>query len=368
MSDTSEFICQVVKIVGTEPHPNADKLDLVTISLDGTAPFPQKIINSKGGLVAGDDAIYVGPDSVVPLDSPHFEFLKGRLDAKGKTHYRVRSARIRGVYSPGLLIGLLQDHAASPGLGQDVSAALGVTNWSGEPNTPGASSVGSMPKLRAKDIFPVYAVHSLKKCPTFFKEGELVSVTEKIHGTNFRFGYGGRHRFYYGTHRTNLSDPRGVLARLWDWLRRRFIANGNPGFNNPWTEAVEKFKLPEVCKKAKDYVFYGELYGVTANGAAVQKGYTYGADSLQLAVFDVYDARNKCWLKWYQRYDLLWELELPRVKQVSFCLFSFQDIKVFAEQDSFLGGIREGVVVESVADPTRKAKWVSERYHLSKHD
>lgn len=110
MSNDSEFICSVVLVTATELHPGADKLELVTISLDGENQYPSKIVNSKGGLKPGDTAVYIGPDSVVPLGdttapSP-FAFLRDRLDAQGKTHYRIRSARIRGIYSAGLLIGL----------------------------------------------------------------------------------------------------------------------------------------------------------------------------------------------------------------------------------------------------------------------
>lgn len=386
MSNDSEFICNVVQILATEPHPNADRLDLVTISLDGATIFPSKIVNSRGDFTPGDYAVYVGPDSVVPLSGP-FEFLQSRLDAKGKTHYRVRSARIRGVYSPGLLIrvpdyGTEQQIFQGVVIGESYATALGVTNWSPkEFENSGSASTGSVPKLRAKDIFPVYSVTSLKKCPDLFKEGEPVVITEKIHGTNFRFGYGGRRRFYYGTHRTNLSDVRPWYTRLADyvrgiipWLPRSNAVNRNPGYDNPWAQAVHDYDLKKICRDAPEYIFYGELFGCTENGKAIQKGFTYGSDRLNLQIFDVWFPAENRWLTLNEMRGVVWDLGLQTVLYCAIGVpYSFEQVKQIAESDSAFGGIREGVVIESFGwslvnseGERRKAKWVSERYHLTK--
>lgn len=375
MNTKSDFICQVVLVTNVEPHPYADKLDLVAISLDGEADFPQKIISAKSELRPRDRMVYVGPDSIVPLSGP-FEFLKGRLDAKGKTHYRVRSAKLRGLYSPGLLV-RLPDGDASP-VGTEMAEKLGVTNYDTDAHLStgnGGAANTVVPKLRVPDLYPVYGVYSLKKTPDLFQPGELVHVTEKLHGTNFRFGYGGKRNFYYGTHRTNLSDNRGLLARVWDFVTRRNRVNSNPGFNNPWSEAVARFDLKNICKDARDYIFYGELFGRTANGAEVQKGFSYGFNNLELRIFDVYNAAQKTWLNCSDRLGIVGGIGLGPVPPVGYGAgllgtvgFDEEEIKGWAEDDSVFGGIREGVVVESATDATKKAKWVSQRYHLGKYD
>jgi RNA ligase (TIGR02306 family) len=360
----SEFICHVVKVVRTEPHPNADRLELVTISLDGKEEFPDKIINSKGDLQPGELVVYVGPDSIVPLEggvdgtpSP-FAFLKERLDAKGKTHYRIRSARIRGVYSPGLLIRLPM---VVLNLGTSMAAHLGVTNWESDRGLTKSGTTSSVPSVRAKDIYPVYTVYSLRKCPSIFREGELISVTEKIHGTNFRFGYGGRRRFYYGTHRTNLSDNRGLFARLRDFILGRGRVNTNPGgYNNPWKQCVVDYALEKECRDAKNYIFYAEIFG-----PGIQKGWDYGLKKPEFRVFDVYDASDNTWLNSVERQAVAFSCGFRLVPKLGNLYYDLSAIKQFAENDSRFGGVSEGVVVES-RETGKKAKWVSERYRLSK--
>lgn len=376
MSDDnqSEFICHVVKVVRIEPHPNADRLELVTISLDGKEEFPDKIINSKGDLQPGELVVYVGPDSVVPLTaiatdkedamgmSSPFAFLRERLDAKGKSHYRVRSARIRGLYSPGLLIRLPETLGSKLRLGQNVAADLAVTNWESDRGLTKPGTTSSVQQMRAKDIYPVYTVYSLRKCPSIFKDGELVSVTEKIHGTNFRFGYGGSRRFYYGTHRTNLTDNRGFFSRLWDWATNRSRVNTNPGFNNPWQRCVVDYNLEQECKDAKDYIFYAEIFG-----PGIQKGWDYGLKKPEFRVFDVYDVSDGTWLKPLERWIVCGSCGFNLVPDLGILYYNLIDIKDLAEQNSKFGGIREGVVIESL-ETGKKAKWVSERYRLSKAD
>lgn len=371
MNTQSEFICQVVRVVATEPHPNADKLDLVTITLDGKDNFPDKIVNSRGDMQPGELVVYVGPDSVVPLSGP-FNFLNSRLDAKGKTHYRIRSSKIRGVYSPGLLVRLPDGYTKK--LGTDVSDILGVTNYVGNADTnEQPTGTRNVSKVRKKvDLYPVYTVTSLKKAPNLFREGEEVYVTEKLHGTNFRFGYGGRKRFYYGTHRTNLADNRPWYSRLYDAARGRSIVSSNPGFDNPWARAVKLFDLEKACKDAPDYIFYAEIVG-----PKIQSGFGYGTSDINVYVFDVYDTRSGYYLTPKEAKLATWNLGLTCVPNLGnifdestiLSTHYHKDIVNWAELNSTVdGGIMEGIVIEA-KDRTwyggrRKAKWVSRRYHL----
>jgi RNA ligase (TIGR02306 family) len=245
--------------------------------------------------------------------------------------------------------------------GADVSEALGVTNYDAEPQSTRAHGDGKLSSVRAKDIYPVYGVSSLKKCPYLFREGEQVVITEKIHGTNFRFGYGGKRRFYYGTHRTNLQDCRSWFTRLRDFLLRRSVVNSNPGFGNPWSRAVEQYDLESKCKDAREYIFYGEIFG-----PGIQAGFDYSFTEPDIRIFDVYNPKTGEWLDYYERYGLVCSIGLLPVPSLYSGEFSLQRVKQLAEEASwFDGGLREGVVVESLAEQ-KKGKWVSEAYHLAK--
>jgi RNA ligase (TIGR02306 family) len=370
MADDSEFMCCVVRVADVCPHPGADRLELASFTVDGKTTFPYQLVVGRNEFEVGDYGVYISPDSVVPISGP-FAFLSSRLDAKGKERYRIRSAKLRGVFSPGLLV------PAGPGvgdrdLGKDVSEQLGVAKWEpvengidGDELTLNPSGKKLLPPI---DPYPIYSVTALKKCSWLFEEGEDVVVTEKIHGTNFRFGYGGRDKFYYGTHRTPLVDVRSWWQKLADWTKgKRRRINHRPGFGNPWSEAVEKFELEDVCRFYPDFVFYGELFGTTSTGRKIQD-LTYGVGGLGLMIFDIWHAGEQRWLAAAERYGdvktCLNKLGLAYVATLHRGPYSADLIKRLAEEDSVYGGIREGVIIESTAGLRRKAKWVSERYHL----
>src|SRR5437868_1923176 len=78
----------IVRIAAVEPHPQADRLEIVRL-------WGYTCVVGKGQFRAGDLACYVPPDSVVP-SGPPFEFLGD--------HRLIRVRRYRGVVSQGLLI------------------------------------------------------------------------------------------------------------------------------------------------------------------------------------------------------------------------------------------------------------------------
>lgn len=369
MADDSEFICSVVRIVSVDLHPGADRLVLVRFALHEGETYPDAVVAGKDEYQAGDLAVYVSPDSVVPIDHPEFAFLSSRPDGRGKSKFRVRSARLRGLYSPGLLV----HHCGAQALGADVSAALGVEKW--EPEEQKARWIETAPGEVKKfvpppDRFPIYSVTSMKKVPALFNEGEPVVITEKIHGTNFRFGYGGGEKLFYGIHRTALTDVRTFWRKCLDYVRgRRIHVNNSPGFGNPWEEAVELFELRDVCRTFPELLFYGELFGTTSNGKKVQD-LTYGLNScLGLRVFDVWHGAEKRWLTYAEKEPVMARmasLGIYPVKVLHSGLYSSAAMRELAEQDSAFGGIREGVVVEALGGIRRKGKWVSQRYHLRK--
>lgn len=101
----------VVRIKTIEDHPNAHSLDIIPLYEGGF-----NAIARKGDFKVGDLAIYVEPDYVVPPDAEMFAFLP---------HKRVKSKKLRGVWSQGLLV------PALPGMeeGQDVMEMLGIVRY-----------------------------------------------------------------------------------------------------------------------------------------------------------------------------------------------------------------------------------------------
>lgn len=350
----TEFAAEVVRVTRIEPHPNADRLELARFEMKDLGETSYTVVVQKGTYRPGDCAAYFSVDCIVPTAHPDFAFLKDRLDGAGKEFYRLKAARLRGVFSQGLLVPV-KGHQ----FGDQVAEHYGVTYHRPEEKTEEGNG-GAAPKRQVKQPWPIYGVASLKKTPDLFAEGELVHVTEKIHGTNIRFGWV-RRRF--------LGIPVG-----WKFLvgSHRVLKTGcgGPGYygEDVWSEAAERMGLAEKTRDFKGWLFVGELYGFTYSGKPIQD-LTYGrgiSSGPGLVVFDVQDPKGR-WLNPFERKVALTiaELEGPPVV-ASDCFGSW--VPSFAEGRSFLDihQIREGIVVESVSGERKKAKYVSEGYLMRK--
>lgn len=351
----TEYTAEVVRITRVMAHPNADRLDIVRFEMEGLGETGYEVVVRKGEYIPGEEAIYLSVDCVVPTSHPKFAFLLDRIDGRGKERFRIRAARLRGVFSQGLLVqtnGLYQ-------FGQDVSAELGVTYHRPPEPDEGPTQPTAKPKPQP---MPVYTVDSLKKMPNLF-EGvppEQIYVTEKIHGTNFRFGWVRRRilgfipagfRFVVGSHRVIKSGDHST-----SWYKEDL-----------WTEYAERNHLAERTRDHKGYVFYGELFGHTYGGQRIQD-LTYGLHPDAGPALRMFDVRGPHgWLEPGERIDLCGRIGLVCVPQVA--LDITDDYSALAGGKSLLapGQIREGVVVETVGiKPRRKAKYVSEQYLLRK--
>lgn len=158
------FEVPVVKVT-ILPHENADTLEIAQI-------FGYTAVVQKGLLKTGDLAAYIPEQSLVPETVLETMNLKGRLGGAQKN--RVVPIKLRGVLSQGLL------YPAPPKWveGQNVAEELGITKW--EPHIPAqlAGEVASCPHMKF-----TFDVENIKKYPNVLREGELVYITEKIHGT-----------------------------------------------------------------------------------------------------------------------------------------------------------------------------------------
>ena len=277
----SDLVVEVCSVDGVEKHPNADRLDLVYVR-------GWSCVCRRGIFHEGDMVVYIPIDSVLP---PELERTLFPPDSKiSLKQSRVRTIRIRGIYSQGMLVSL-EEVGLSPRLsvGEDVRETLGITKYE-PPEPPTNMRTGNQkPKRQLHPEFFKYTnIQNLKNHPLMF-DGEDVVVTEKIHGTNFRcgyvpfvaynwkrklkrfFGFAPKWEFVYGSHNVELQDaPTGKMPR------------GHFFKKNVYSEAVDAYNLRNLLGYGE--VLYGEIYG-----SGIQKGYQYGcADGEQrLVVFDI---------------------------------------------------------------------------------
>lgn len=384
MNDT-ESCCEVVRITSVEKHPNADRLEIAKFAFaNGTIPDYQVVVG-KGDFVVGDLAVYISDDMLVPVDRPEFAFLK---DKAKSGYHRVRACRLRGQMSTGLLVKVpeLQSRAY---VGRDVTVNLGVLKYispldqkesndsqSGSQNTKSQGLFSRLIKKLVKLLYspiniPEYSVLSLRKVPDLFKEGEAVIVTEKIHGSNIRFGKVNG-RIYIGSHRTEKSDSRPWL------LRKLFPVRRGKGYygKDVWTEWFERTfnTRAKLDSLPNNVIFYGELFG-----PGIQP-WTYGLKQTQVMCYDAYDLKSKEWLNFHQVVA-----ELPEfIKTVPAFYwntggigYSHTEMKKRAEhstavKDEFetdpkhVCNDKEGIVIRSL-DWKKAGKLVSDRYLASEH-
>lgn len=273
----SDLIVKVVKIKEVLKHPNADRLDLV--SIDGWQCVGQRDFYKVGDLV-----VYIPIDSILSVETEAKLF---GPDSKIKLHKsRVKTIKIRGAISQGMLADLPGLGLPALAEGTDVTKKLGITKY--EPpaaSTPGIMNVGKVRKKKVNNPnFKEYGgLDNFKNYNKLFEPGELVVITEKIHGTNFRCGlvkndantlwrkflkFIGRlpeHEFVFGSNKVQLQRQ----------PRKKTYYDEN---------VYAKTALPLAKLFKPGEVLYGEIYG-----SGIQKDYAYGCaeGEQRLAVFDL---------------------------------------------------------------------------------
>ena len=304
---------EVVPIV-LEEHGNADTLSIVRVFGGYTC-----VVRTADWVGVGLGA-YIPPDSLVDTNRPEFAFLTKDANAEGFA--RIKAQKLRGVVSYGLLVPL---PAAWPGrVGDDVTELFGVTHW--EPMTKGECAMDGLNLGEANSpapylYCPKYDLEAFKRHHIDLTPGELVYVTEKIHGTSARYVcHDGQ--MYCGSNenwKLEFADYSHItmeylvnkitqqreqrVARLIQlgqdyasWRDKLVPAEEKAallyarvqlgqGKKNLWWKSLEFAPIESWCEDHPDMVLYGEVFGL-----GIQKNYAYGAtqdDPLIFAAFDV---------------------------------------------------------------------------------
>lgn len=327
----SKFACEVVPVV-LEPHPNADTLSIVKV-------WGYTVVVKTSDWEGADRGVYIPPDSVVPLHSPHFSWL---------TKPRITVKRFRGVYSQGLLI---RWDGSTP-LGTDLSEYLGITHW--EPpvsfETRGEAVAGP-PGL----LVPKYDVENFNRYAHCLPEGTPVYITEKVHGCNARYVF---YQPYVGDG-SMMTLGRSEEAQMYCGSRSQWKADAK---GDVWWEALRQNPwIEEWCQRHPNCVLYGEVFGQVQD-------LRYGASNGQL-FFRSFDILvNGQWAD----YDHLRRFLIPKYRMPVLYEGPFvqEHARRLAEQDSVVcpGQLSEGVVICPVVETTHpeigrvQLKIVSNRY------
>lgn len=361
----SELIVEVVLIGEINVHPNADRLELASVK-------GWKTVVPKGMYKKGDKVVYIPIDSILPHEVENVIFPPESKVKLSKS--RVRTIKLRGAISQGMVV-KLEDLGLSYAMkvGTDVADRLKITKH--EPvNKPNMMRGAQRSKKQTNPNFRKFTdINNHKNYPDLFSPGDIVVVTEKIHGTNFRagwvnteadtlwkkiknlFGMLEEYEFVYGSHNVQLQN------KLMD--------------GSLYGRCCKKYNLEKLLKPGQ--VIYGEIYG-----HGIQKGYNYGCKpgEFGLVVFDL--KIDDVW----QRYDQLQALILdflhnnvdtPIIANVLYTgWYDFDTIKALTVGNSVLvpeQKVIEGVVIRSGIEEDTYAgrkmlKLISDEYLLNKNN
>lgn len=388
--ENQNSVCFVARINEIKAIEGADNIEQAVIG-------GWNCIVKKGAHQVDELVVCATTDAVIPSEIS---------DSIGVTNYlrkgnRVRTVKLRGVYSECLIISLdllpQMKKFFSKGIGyhceegQDMMEHLGITKW--EPPVKQIQlASGKTRKCRENLDFGVYyKFPNLKNVTGMFTEEDEVQITRKIHGTNFRAGIVRKVELsLYDRVKLFLNSKLGIGGDSWKWCGYEFyigshnvvkdiqplnssVGKGSSKSNfyptDVWSEIAEKYSIKEkLWQEAKrqgsdvgqGLIIYGEIYGAGIQG----KGYNYGLNDIQLAVFDIKINGEYCATEVTQ---VITEalLELPHVEVLYEGKWNqeIQDSYIF---DNFIEGTKtphEGIVIKHESGNRQKvAKCINPDY------
>ena len=283
--ENQNSVCYVAKINEVRAIEGADNIELVIAG-------GWNAITKKGEFKEGSLTVIATTDAVIP---------EKLSESMGVTNYlrkgtRVRTVKLRGVYSECLIIPVTYIRAKSIVEGKDLMEELGITKY--EPPVKQIQlASGRKIKWRDNQNFHIYyKFPNLKNVAGLFTEEDEVQITRKIHGTNARYGIVKKSKL-------TLWDKVKKFFRVADeWIEYEYIygshncekGSDSQGFysTDVWRTIAEAYGIKErLWNQAKKYsaedlgsglVLYGEIYG-----AGIQKNYEYGLTDIKFVGFDI---------------------------------------------------------------------------------
>jgi len=288
--------------VKPEVHPNADRLNVVH-----HRRFT--VVVGKDDFKENDLAAYIEPDMMVP------PALLG-LPSEAKPQ-RIKAKKLRGVWSMGLLVPAPEGSR----VGDDVMEKLGVVRYEppfmGESVATGATAHKAPPGLDVK-----YDVENWYKYGDALADGEIVVVTEKIHGTNARF---------------TVRD-----GELYVGSRSRWLDDGD----NVYWRTVSKYPgIKAMLTEFPGFTLYGEIYGWVQD-----LRYDHLPGQFSFAAFDILGEDGR-WVDFPLFEQTMNDYQIPMVPVLVRPVQYSDRLAEYADGKSVIAShLREGCVIRPVKE------------------
>jgi RNA ligase (TIGR02306 family) len=360
--ENNNSVCFVAKINEVKAIEGADNIEQAVIGGWNT-------IVKKGTHQAGQLVIVATTDAVIPLE------LSDRFNVTSylRKGQRVRTVKLRGVYSECLVIPITPGHEINYSEGQDMMEKFGIVKY--EPPVKQIQlASGRKIKWRDNQNFHIYyKFPNLKNVDGMFTEEDEVQITRKIHGTNARYGIVKKGKL-------SFWDKVKKFFRLADkWIDYEYIygshncekGSDSQGFysEDVWRTIAEKYDIkaklwdyvkiynPKII--GEGFILYGEIYG-----AGIQKNYEYGLKEIEFVGFDIKENGE------YQstvrtEYCIAVTLGLPHVEVLYDGTWN-QEVQDKFTFNNFIEGTKvphEGIIIKEISGDRKKvAKVINPDY------
>jgi RNA ligase (TIGR02306 family) len=362
-------VCYVGIIGEVKPIEGADNIEQVLVG-------GWNAITKKGEYKVDDLVVVATTDAVIPVELS---------DAMNVTNYlrkgqRVRTVKLRGVYSECLIVPITYVQGTKRYEGFDAMEMLGIFKY--EPPVRQVQLAGGQ-KIRYQDNpnFTVYhKFPNIKNVTGMFNEENYVQITRKLHGTNARYGIVKKRKL-------SIWDRFKKFVRLADeWIEYEYVygshnvekGSDTQGFysTDVWRQVDDKYQIKDklwaFVKKhtpievGSGLVVYGEIYG-----PGIQKNYDYGLKELEFAGFDVVwngkylDVSGTYLTMTNKVTDFIGGVDLPHVPILYEGRWS-QEVQDQFTFNNFIEGTKvphEGIVIKHVSGEREKiAKVINNDY------
>lgn len=322
---TERKLATIEEIKEVITHENADSIDIYVVK-------GWRVIGKRGEYKVGDKVLYLEVDSWVPQEVAPFLCKNPVREFKGIQGERLRTARLRGELSQGLILAI-PENLKNLDVGTCVSEELNITKY--EHELP--ANLGGV----AKGTFPVFLkktdqerIQNLSWFMPKIRQDEY-QITEKLDGSSMTVYY--KEDGEYGE-----SGSWGVCSRNLDL---KLDQEGNSFvnlFNSKW-DNFNKLKGLLHSRGIFEFAIQGELCG-----PGIQKN-SYKLNAPDLFTFDIFDIKTGEYIDPQLTESLVEEAEIKHTpvykEMIDISNFEISDFLEFAEGQSVLAKTaREGVV------------------------
>lgn len=256
-------LASIQKVLEIQPIANADAIELARIN-------GWQCVVKKGEFQPDSLGVFLEIDAIPP-DVEAFRFLWKPKDAvegvafERPSKFRIRTMKLRGALSQGLLLPISILGLDNVSVGDDVTELLGVTKY--EP--PITVSMGGV-RASFPGFIPKTDEMRIQSVPEILDEirGLPYVITLKYDGTSSTF----------------CIDPRDEQFHACG--RNYSLQDGE----NCYWQIARKYKIEEILRKSLNFAIQGEICG-----PSIQKN-LLGLKDLSLFVFNVYDIENTRYL------------------------------------------------------------------------